>query len=315
MAILEVSNLTVNYYTPKGIVRALDNVSLKIDRQGDILAVVGESGCGKSTLGYAIAGLLPENAEIVSGNIRINGIDITNKKNAMNRKARVAVIFQDALTALNPVLTIGEQIEEIFIHVHGLSETEAYRETSILLNKVGLSLDTIRRYPHELSGGQRQRVLIAMALALKPNLIVADEPTTALDVTLQAKILKLLYRLVKDNKIAMLYITHDLSLAAHMADYIAVMYAGEIVEYSNVRELFRDPKHPYTRALLNAIPRIDRDIDELKPIEGLPPSLINPPPGCRFHPRCPYAMEICKTVRPSMKMVNGNTMVRCLLYE
>ncbi len=313
MAVVEVKNLSVVYYTPKGLARALDNVSLKIERRGEILGLVGESGSGKSTLGYAIAGLLPENAEIVSGEILVNGVNVIDA--GVDSRPRISVIFQDALTALNPVLTVGEQIAEIFMYVHGMERREAYEETRRVLREVGLPEGFTNRYPHELSGGQRQRAVIAMSLALRPALIIADEPTTALDVTVQAVILKLLHRVVKDNDLTMLYITHDLSLVAHMCDKVAVMYAGEIVEYSDVRSLFRDPKHPYTIALLKAIPRIDADVEELEPIEGSPPSLINPPKGCRFHPRCPYAMEKCRVAKPGAIQVGHGRWARCFLYE
>jgi len=312
MAVLEIRNLTVLYYTPKGLVKALDNVSLDIKNRGEVLGLVGESGSGKSTLGYTIAGLLPDNAEIVSGKIVVNGINILNSKEA--GRACISVIFQDALTALNPVLTIGEQIAEVFIYNHSLSRKEAYEETVKVLEQVGLPRNFVNRYPHELSGGQRQRVVIAMALSMRPDLIIADEPTTALDVTVQAKILKLLLKVVKENNLTMLYITHDLSLVAHMCDTVAVMYAGEVVEYANVKQLFKEPKHPYTKALLKAIPRVDVDVEELEHIEGSPPSLINPPPGCKFHPRCPKAMDVCRRRKPELVSISGNRLVRCFLY-
>ncbi len=312
MAVLEIRNLTVLYYTPKGLVKALDDVSLDIRNRGEVLGLVGESGSGKSTLGYTIAGLLPDNAETVSGKIVVNGVNVLNRKEAS--KARISVIFQDALTALNPVLTIGEQIAEVFIYNHGLSRKEAYEETVKVLEQVGLPRNFVNRYPHELSGGQRQRVVIAMALSMKPDLIIADEPTTALDVTVQAKILKLLLKVVKENNLTMLYITHDLSLVAHMCDTVAVMYAGEVVEYADVKQLFKEPKHPYTKALLKAVPRVDVDVEELEHIEGSPPSLINPPSGCKFHPRCPKAMSICKRRKPKLVSINGNRLVRCFLY-
>jgi len=313
MAVLEVKNLTVHYYTPEGLVKALDNVSLEIKRKGEVLGLVGESGSGKSTLGYAIAGLLPDNAEIVSGKIIVNGVNILDPKEA--HKAHISVIFQDALTALNPVLTIGEQIAEIYMYNHGYMKKRAYEETVKVLKQVGLPENFVNRYPHELSGGQRQRVVIAMALSMNPDLIIADEPTTALDVTVQAKILKLLLKIVKENNLTMLYITHDLSLVAHMCDTVAVMYAGEVVEYASVKELFKTPLHPYTKALLKAIPRIDADVDELEHIEGSPPSLINPPLGCKFHPRCPKATGRCRIVKPKLIPLEENRLVRCFLYE
>ena len=304
---LEIRDLSIQYLTYRGWVEVVSYVNLDISEKNDILALVGESGCGKTTLGLAVAGLLPLNARVASGYIKIFG------KNASSNSVKVAVIFQDALTSLNPLLTVGEQIAEIYIYHFAKSKKEALKEAEKVLSEVGLPGSFINKYPHELSGGQRQRVLIAIAMALKPELIVADEPTTALDVTTQAKILNMLKSIVKSQNIPMLYITHDLALVAHMADKIAIMYAGQVVEYRDKQALFRDPLHPYTRALLSSLPRVDVEISELKTIRGEPPLPGNFPRGCRFNPRCPLAFSKCFTEEPSIRAVNSG-FVRCHLY-
>jgi len=304
---LEIRNLSIQYLTYRRWVEVVNYVNLDINEKNEILALVGESGCGKTTLGLAVAGLLPLNAMISSGYIRVFG------KNVNSNSVKVAMIFQDALTSLNPLLTIGEQIAEIYVHHFAKSKKEALEEAKKILSEVGLPGSFIDKYPHELSGGQRQRVLIAIAMALKPELIVADEPTTALDVTTQAKILSMLKNIVKTQYIPMLYITHDLALVAHMADKIAIMYAGQVVEYRDKHVLFRDPLHPYTRALLSSLPRVDVEVSELKIIKGEPPLPGNFPRGCRFNPRCPLAFSMCVTEEPSIRVVNSG-FVRCHLY-
>lgn len=306
---LEIRNLNVDFRTLRGWVRVVDNVNLKINSDDEILGLVGESGCGKSTLGLAVSGLLPPNSR-VTGEVLVKGQDVV--QNPYSRK--IAVIFQDALAALNPVLTIGEQIAEIYIYHKNMQKKDALEKTKKVLVEVGLPDNTVDKYPHQLSGGQRQRVLIAMALAMEPDLIIADEPTTALDVTVQAKVLQTLMSVVKSRKIPMIYITHDLALASQVADRIAVMYAGQIIEIADKYELFENPRHPYTKALLNSVPRVDRDIEELFIIEGEPPVPGNFPTGCRFHPRCPFAMDKCKQIEPSLVIFN-KAMVRCFLYE
>ncbi|MEM1533400.1 MAG: ABC transporter ATP-binding protein [Desulfurococcaceae archaeon] len=306
---LEISNLIVKYKTLRGWITALDNVSLSIDERGRILALVGESGSGKSTLGLAIAGLLPSNAR-AEGSIRINGREALGEPYS----SKVAVIFQDALASLNPVLAIGEQLAEIFIIHEKLDKRKAIEKAKMFLLEVGLPSEFLDKYPHELSGGQRQRALISMALAMNPELIIADEPTTALDVTVQAKVLLVLKNLVKKAGIPMIYITHDIALAMHIADAIAIMYAGQVVELSDKYDVFENPLHPYTKALLKSIPRIDSDVEELYVIEGEPPSPDNFPKGCRFHPRCPLAFDKCKSKMPEVASLNGR-LVRCHLYE
>jgi len=306
---LEISNLIVKYKTLRGWITALDDVSLSIDERGRILALVGESGSGKSTLGLAIAGLLPSNAR-AEGSIRINGREALGEPYS----SKVAVIFQDALASLNPVLAIGEQLAEIFIIHEKLDKRKAIEKAKMFLLEVGLPSEFLDKYPHELSGGQRQRALISMALAMNPELIIADEPTTALDVTVQAKVLLVLKNLVKKAGIPMIYITHDIALAMHIADAIAIMYAGQVVELSDKYDVFENPLHPYTKALLKSIPRIDSDVEELYVIEGEPPSPDNFPKGCRFHPRCPLAFDKCKSKMPEVASLNGR-LVRCHLYE
>ena len=306
---LEIRNLNVDFRMLRGWVRVVDNVNLKINSDDEILGLVGESGCGKSTLGLAVSGLLPPNSR-VTGEVLVKGQDVV--QNPYSRK--IAVIFQDALAALNPVLTIGEQIAEIYVYHKNMQKKDALEKTKKVLVEVGLPDNTVDKYPHQLSGGQRQRVLIAMALAMEPDLIIADEPTTALDVTVQAKVLQTLMSVVKSRKIPMIYITHDLALASQVADRIAVMYAGQIIEIADKYELFENPRHPYTKALLNSVPRVDRDIEELFIIEGEPPVPGNFPTGCRFHPRCPFAMDKCKQIEPSLVIFN-KAMVRCFLYE
>ncbi|MGB9816206.1 MAG: ABC transporter ATP-binding protein [Desulfurococcaceae archaeon] len=302
---LEVRNLTIQYLTYRGWVDVVSNVDLDIDDKTEILAVAGESGCGKTTLGLAIAGLLPPNARITSGYIKIYG------KNT--ESSRVAVIFQDALTSLNPILTIGEQIAEIYVHHFSMTRSEALEEAKRKLSEVGLPDSYVNKYPHELSGGERQRALIAMAIALKPELIVADEPTTALDVTNQAKVLNMLRSIVKNQSIPMVYITHDLALVAHVADRVAIMYAGQVVEYRDKYSLFNKPLHPYTRALLDSLPRVDVEVRELLAIKGEPPLPGVFAKGCRFNPRCPQVFDKCLVEEPGLRAVD-NGLVRCHLY-
>ncbi len=307
---LEIKGLIIQYYVNNQWVDVVSNVDLDIDERGEILAVVGESGCGKTTLGLAVAGLLPSNAKIARGYIKVFDKDVTSTSNSI----KIAMIFQDALTSLNPLLTVGEQIAEIDIHHFKMSKKKAFEEAKKRLAEVGLPTTFVSKYPHELSGGQRQRVLIAMAIAMNPELIVADEPTTALDVTTQARVLILLRDLVKKLGIPMIYITHDLALASQIADKIAVMYAGQIVEYSNKYSLFKEPKHPYTQALLSSIPRVDVDVSELHIIKGEPPTPGSFPRGCRFHPRCPLAFSKCFVEEPIPRKVSSYGYVRCHLY-
>lgn len=336
--LLEVNNLRLDFHTYAGEVKALDGVTFAI-RKGEALGLVGESGCGKSVTALAIVGLLPENASVVDGEIKLGTENLLRVKPDELRKIRakrIAMVFQDPTTFLNPVLTIEEQLEEVFLlsperlaapaSEQGKGEArkpskaeqkKLARELSInVLKQVRLPDPEriLKQYPHELSGGMRQRCMIAMALARNPDLFIADEITTALDVTIQAQILELLRELKKEFSGSTLLITHDLGVVAELCDRVAVMYAGNIVELSAVKELFSNPLHPYTQGLMRAIPMIDRRIERLETIPGSVPDLIYPPTGCRFHPRCPFAFEKCKLEKPELIDVGKGHTVACHLY-
>jgi peptide/nickel transport system ATP-binding protein len=307
--VLQVENLKIYYYTLTGIVRAVEDVSLRA-REGEMLAIVGESGSGKSTLGMSLLGMVLPPGRIVSGRIVIDGVEITSLGKEELRKVRgslVSIIFQDPFTTLDPVRKVGDQIVEIMVE-HGVPEQEARRKARELMEAVGLPADTVERYPHQLSGGQRQRVSIAGAIALEPKVLVADEPTTALDVIVQKQIMDLLDRLRKERGVTIVFITHDIALAAERSDHIAIMYGGQLMEYGPTRDVIEKPMHPYTKALLESVPEIGMKRWP-KPIPGTPPDLRNPPEGCRFRPRCPFADERCLKVPPAEKL-NGRV-VRC----
>ncbi len=311
---LVVEGLSVRYFTQKGEVKAVDNVSFTAGL-GDYLGIVGESGSGKSTLGYALLNLVPPPGRVVSGRVMIRGRNILELKGEELRKARgslVAMVFQDPFTTLDPVRTIGDQIKEVMTE-HGVSEEEAEERIPSLLESVGLPARLAKLYPHQLSGGQRQRVSIAMAVALKPAVLVADEPTTALDVVVQRQIMDLVEDVRKMGTTAIL-ITHDIALAAQRVEKMAVMYAGKIVEYGPKDAVLRNPAHPYTRALLNSVPGL-RVSKWPEPIPGFPPNLVNPPPGCRFHPRCRQAMDVCKKEEPPMVEVGPEHYATCWLLS
>jgi len=313
--VLKVEDLKVYYFTSQGTVKAVDGISFTID-EGDVLGVAGESGSGKSTLGYAILGLVPPPGKIVGGRIILDGIEITSLSEDELRKIRwskVSMVFQGALNILNPVLRIGDQIAEILMHHKGLSKKEALEIAAQHLKLLGLSPDILRRYPHELSGGMKQRVVIAMALLLKPRLVIVDEPTTALDVVIQAQIMNLLKQLKEQERVSMMFITHDLSLIAEVANKIAIMYAGKVVELGSADNIFERSLHPYTQGLIRSIPSL-KHRRTLTWIPGAPPDLRNPPPGCRFHPRCPYAMDVCKREEPLLIDVEKGHSVSCWLY-
>ncbi len=311
---LVVEGLSVRYFTQKGEVKAVDNVSFTAGLS-DYLGIVGESGSGKSTLGYALLNLVPPPGKIVSGKVIIRGKNILKLQEEELRKARgslVAMVFQDPFTTLDPVRTIGDQIKEVMTE-HGISEEEAKERIPSLLESVGLPARLAKSYPHQLSGGQRQRVSIAMAIALRPAVLVADEPTTALDVVVQRQIMDLIESVRKMGTTVIL-ITHDIALAAQRVERIAVMYAGKIVEYGSKDVVLRNPAHPYTRALLNSVPGL-RVSKWPEPIPGFPPNLINPPPGCRFHPRCRHAMDVCKKEEPPVVEVGPNHYAACWLLS
>ncbi len=315
--VLRVENLKVYYYTIRGVVKAVDNVSLTLNR-GETLGIAGESGCGKSTLAWSLLRLVPPPGRIVDGRIVIDGIDITKLSHEELRKVRwrkVSMIFQGAMNALNPVMPIWLQIAEPFIYHLGMSKEEAHARAVELLRMVGLDESFAKRYPHELSGGQKQRVVIAMAIALKPDVLIADEPTTALDVVVQAQILNLLKKLVRETGVSLIIISHDLSVIAELADKVAIMYGGKIVEYGPSEKIYKNPKHPYTQALLKAIPRLRAPRMKLSYIPGQPPDLRTPPPGCRFAPRCNQAMPICSKQEPPLIEVDKGQFVACWLYS
>ena len=314
--LLEVSDLRVYYFTEKGIVKAVDGVSLSI-RRGEILGLAGESGSGKSTFGYALMRLVPAPGKIVGGTIRFNGEDLTSmSEEEFERRVRwkgISMVFQGAMSVLNPVMKVGDHIAEVFkVHL-GLPKHEGIRRAKELLTMVGLDPEKVNSYPHELSGGMRQRVVIAMALALNPPLVIADEPTSALDVVVQAQILNLLKSLQREKGISMILVSHDLSLLAEIADSLAIMYAGKVVECGPSDVLYREPQHPYTIGLLRSVPRLRGEKLELKGIPGEPPDLVNPPPGCRFHPRCPLAVDVCRREVPPMVEIDEGRRVACWL--
>ncbi|WP_068621606.1 ABC transporter ATP-binding protein [Paenibacillus tuaregi] len=319
--LLEIENLTTGFMTEKGFVKATDNISINIEK-GKTLCLVGESGSGKSVTSLSIMRLIDyAGGAILDGKIKFQGEDLASKDQEDMRKIRgnkIAMIFQDPMSALNPVFTVGDQIAESIILHQNKSEAEAKKEAINLLRMVGIPAPEIRvkQYPHELSGGMCQRVVIAVALACNPELLIADEPTTALDVTVQAQILDLLQRLKEELGMSILLITHDMGVAAEMADRIAVMYAGAIVEEGTVEEIFSNPSHPYTVGLLQSIPGFEGTRGkELYTIKGTIPGLGNLPGGCRFNPRCPHVMDKCKSQEPLNFKVGDDHSAVCWLYE
>ncbi|HET7090018.1 MAG TPA: ABC transporter ATP-binding protein [Anaerolineae bacterium] len=315
--LLEVSDLRTRFHTPEGTVYAVNGVSFDLS-EGETLAVVGESGCGKSVTMLSILGLIPKPpGEIVTGSALYRGVDlfkVTEQQLEHIRGKDIAMIFQDPMTSLNPVLTIGRQITESLRMHMGMSADQARERTIQLLGMVGLS-DPVRRlgdYPHQFSGGMRQRVMIAMALACAPSILIADEPTTALDVTIQAQIVELAIRMREQMGMALIWITHDLGVVASIADRVIVMYAGYIVEEAGIDAMYDDPRHPYTLALRAALPRHDRRRDHrLKSIPGAPPSLQVKPHGCPFAPRCEFALERCWEENPTLTPVDQNHRIAC----
>jgi len=294
--VLKLKDLSTYFYTGQGVIKAVQEVSFALE-QGKTLGLVGESGCGKSVTALSILGLIEPPGKIVSGEVLFNGFDLRKLSPAKLRQIRgreIALVFQDPLTSLNPVLTIGRQFLDTILSHENISGMEARRRAEELLYRMGLPdpRRLMRQYPFQLSGGMRQRVIMAMALALNPRILIADEPTTALDVTIQAQILAELKDLQRERQMSLLLITHDLGVIAALADEVAVMYAGSLVEYGPVREIFLSPAHPYTRALLRSLPRLSKE--DLEPIKGQPPPLLNPPDGCLFLPRCPRAGAECR---------------------
>jgi oligopeptide/dipeptide ABC transporter ATP-binding protein len=320
MPLLEVNDLQTHFFTRAGRVRAVDGVSFSVDT-GKTLGIVGESGCGKSVTALSIMGLIPQPpARIVGGSVTFDGHDLTKLSNRQledYRGRQIAMIFQDPMTSLNPTLTIGTQITETLLRHFDISKEQARKRAVELLEEVHIP-DAARRlndYPHRYSGGMRQRVMIAIALSCNPRLLIADEPTTALDVTVQAGILDLLEELREQHEMAMILITHDMGVVAEAADDVVVMYAGQIVEFSSAEQIFAQPEHPYTEALLGALPHVESENvrqERLTAIPGRPPDLIAPPAACRFAPRCPYAGlgDDCSTVAPQLRELRAGHWVR-----
>ncbi|MDQ7794702.1 MAG: ABC transporter ATP-binding protein [bacterium] len=314
--LLELDKLKTYFYTEEGVVLAVDGVSFHIER-GETLGVVGESGCGKSVTALSILRLVPNPpGRIIGGDILFEGQSILRKTEAQMRDLRgndIAMIFQEPMTSLNPVYTCGEQIAEAIELHQGLRKREALEKAVDMLKLVGIPGPErrVREYPHQLSGGMRQRVMIAMALSCNPKLLMADEPTTALDVTIQAQILELMKDLKQELGMAIMLITHDLGVIAEMAKRVVVMYAGKVVEEADVAGLFRKPLHPYTEGLLSSIPRLNRPQGRLHVITGQVPNPVNLPPGCRFHPRCPYTEDICLQREPELVDTGGGRLVSC----
>ncbi len=315
--LLEVKNLTTQFFTSAGTVQAVDDVSFDID-EGETVAVVGESGCGKSVSALSILRLIPwPPGKIIGGSIHFSGHDLLALSDDEIRKIRgreISMVFQEPMTSLNPVLSIGLQLTETIEHHLGISSDKAHQRATELLAKVGIS-DPERRlsqYPHHLSGGMRQRVMIAMALSCEPKLIIADEPTTALDVTIQAQILELMKDLTKELGVALMVITHNLGVVARYADRVNVMYAGKLVEMGKARQIYHDPHHPYTLGLLASVPRMDQPRgSRLVPIEGQPPDLTRLDSGCAFRPRCRFAVERCASEIPVLQSVDSEHAAAC----
>uniref|UniRef100_A0A7C5U534 ABC transporter ATP-binding protein n=1 Tax=Caldiarchaeum subterraneum TaxID=311458 RepID=A0A7C5U534_CALS0 len=321
LKILEVSNLAVYYETTEGIVKAVDGVSFEL-KKGEVLGIVGESGSGKSTLAFTITKLLPKNARIVNGNVwlypeKIDLLKIPNDYMRKIRGRRIGMIFQDPMTYLNPVFKIGHQIAESIVFHYGVSWKEAKQRAIELMEKLKIpdATNVASRYPHQLSGGMKQRVMTAIAISCNPEILIADEPTTALDVTVQAEVLAMLKSLIRDMQMSLILITHDLGIVAEICDRVMIMYAGKIVEVGDVYSLYKDPKHPYTVGLLNAVPSIKSERATVATIDGTIPNLINPPQGCRFHPRCRYVWDKCKNMEPPLIHFGENRAAACWLLS
>jgi peptide/nickel transport system ATP-binding protein len=321
MALLEVNGLSTSFRTEDGIVQAVEGVSFSVEK-GQTIGIVGESGCGKSVTCLTIMGLNPKRNTLSRGEALWKGKDLLTMKPSELRQIRggeISMIFQDPMTSLNPVHTIGKQLVEAVLLHKDVTKRVARQRALELLKAVGIpkAEGRIDDYPHQFSGGMRQRVMIAMALINDPDLLIADEPTTALDVTTQAQILSLMKRLQEDFGSAIIMITHDLGVVAEVADDVLVMYAANVVEQAEVHDLFHRPQHPYTWGLMGSLPRLDADVERLTQIPGQPPSLLRPPSGCRFHPRCPYVMEVCKTTVPELVPTqrDADHLQRCHLDE
>ena len=317
MSLLKIENLTIHYVTDTHTVHAVNNISLEINK-GEALGLVGETGAGKTTAMLGILQLVPDPpGKVISGKISYQGEDLLKKSRREIRKIRggeISMIFQDPMTALNPVLTVGDQIAEVIRQHTKCSRREAMDRAVDMLEMVGIQGQRAIEYPHQFSGGMKQRVVIAIALACSPKLLIADEPTTALDVTIQAQVLKMISELQHKLNTAMLLITHDFGIVAEVCDKVAVMYAGEIVEYGTLEHIYSNATHPYTKGLFESIPSLDKTVRRLTPIQGLMPDPANLPEGCSFHPRCSYCSEKCSKTDPEMTEISQGHFVRCLQF-
>ena len=315
---IESKDLVVEYRTRSGVVQALNGLSLSIEK-GKTLGLVGETGAGKTTAGLAVLGLIPSPpGVIVSGEILLNGKDLralTDKEMDQIRGDAVAMIFQDPMTSLNPVMTVGDQIAEAIKIHEGLNHGDALKKAEEMLEMVGIPRERAKEYPHQFSGGMKQRVVIAIALSCTPGLLIADEPTTALDVTIQAQVLEMMKGLKEKYEMSMLMITHDLGIVAEICDEVSVVYAGRVVEHGTLADVFDNTRHPYTEGLFNSLPNIENQAEKLKPIRGLMPDPTDLPLGCPFYPRCDHAMEICRTKKPPKVYRNETHFVECHLYN
>ena len=315
--VLEIKDLEVRYETDDGIVRAVNGVSFSVGKE-KTLGLVGETGAGKTTTAMSILNLIPDPPGVIGGgSIMLEGRNVLAMSETELKEMRgndVAMIFQDPMTALNPVITIGDQIAESLRLHNEISKEEAMKKAKEMLEMVGISASRANDYPHQLSGGMKQRVVIAIALACKPQFLIADEPTTALDVTIQAQVLTLIKELIDNNHMSMLLITHDLGIVAEVCDDVAVMYAGRIIEMGSADDIFNRTAHPYTEGLFNSLPNLKKRGEDLIPIQGLMPDPMHLPEGCAFSPRCPYAVEKCRKECPGLDMVNGHQ-VACIRYK
>ena len=315
---IEIKDLVVEYRTRSGVVQALNGLSLSIEK-GKTLGLVGETGAGKTTAGLAVLGLIPSPpGVIVSGEILLNGKDLralTDKEMDQIRGDAVAMIFQDPMTSLNPVMTVGDQIAEAIKIHEGLNHGDALKKAEEMLEMVGIPRERAKEYPHQFSGGMKQGVVIAIALSCTPGLLIADEPTTALDVTIQAQVLEMMKGLKEKYEMSMLMITHDLGIVAEICDEVSVVYAGRVVEHGTLADVFDNTRHPYTEGLFNSLPNIENQAEKLKPIRGLMPDPTDLPLGCPFYPRCDHAMEICRTKKPPKVYRNETHFVECHLYN
>jgi len=315
--LLEAKNLVMYYSTLRGEVKAVDNVSFGLDKESS-LGLIGESGCGKTSTMLALLRLLPRNGKIKSGEIYFHGQNITKIKESQYRNEirwkKVSTVFQGAMNALHPMKNVGNQIIEPILLHEEISKKEALQRAKQLLDLVGIGASRIDRYPHELSGGMKQRAVIAMSIACNPELVILDEPTTALDVIIAAQVLKLIKELQEKLALSIIVVTHDLSMVSEICREVAVMYAGKIVEVGDIADVYQKPLHPYTERLIRAFPSVLGPKKELRSIAGFPPNLLDPPTGCRFHPRCSYSMDICRKKDPPLQCVNREHLVACHLF-